>query len=161
MGDHESSGAAFSRPGTGDRPAALLVVRDAHGGRATCGDSCEGAARETQDRTAYYASGPERLRELRASGVEPVGEAARARISSQQKQRQREENGWNAAHSEPSDPEAYRRGVLPAIQGVPIRELARRTGLSVAYCARVRRGDEVPHERWWSMLLVRDSTTPR
>jgi hypothetical protein len=46
----------------------------------------------------------------------------------------------------------FRRDVLPAIQGVPLREPARRTGLSVGYLARVRRGEEVPHARWWGLL---------
>ncbi len=45
------------------------------------------------------------------------------------------------------------RDVLPAIQGVPLRELGRRTGLSVGYLARIRRGEEVPHQRWWDLLL--------
>jgi CRISPR-associated endonuclease Cas1 len=124
----------------------------AEGGRATCGEACEAAARETQDKSAFVASGPERLRELRAAGVEPVDASARDRISGRQRERQREENDWNAVHPLRADPDEFRRKVLPAIQGVPLRELARRTGLSVGYCARVRRGEEVPHARWWGAL---------
>lgn len=126
------------------------------GGRATCGEACELGARATQDKFAFVASGPGRLRELRAVGVEPIGAAARALISTRQRHRQREENAWNATHVDRADPAAFRRDVLPAIQGIPIRELARRTGLSVAYCARIRRGEEVPHARWWFQLLGRD-----
>lgn len=66
--------------------------------------------------------------------------------------RQREENAWNAEHPERADPEVFRRDVLPAIEGVPLSELARRTGLSVSYCGLIRRGVEVPHERWWEKL---------
>lgn len=47
---------------------------------------------------------------------------------------------------------AFRRDVLPALQGVTLRELARRTGLSIPYLSKVRRGVEVPHARWWSKL---------
>lgn len=46
----------------------------------------------------------------------------------------------------------FRTSVLPAIQGVSLGALARRTGLSVPYLARVRRGEEVPHPRWWELL---------
>jgi predicted transcriptional regulator len=42
---------------------------------------------------------------------------------------------------------------------VPLRELARRTGLSVAYCARIRRGEEVPHLRWWARLAADHSSS--
>jgi hypothetical protein len=34
------------------------------------------------------------------------------------------------------------------LEASPLRELARRTGLSVAYCVLIRRGEEVPHARW-------------
>jgi hypothetical protein len=27
------------------------------------------------------------------------------------------------------------------------------SGLSVAYCGRIRRGEEVPHERWWPIIM--------
>jgi CRISPR-associated endonuclease Cas1 len=122
--------------------------------RRTCSPACAQGARDAQDKTPFYAAGPARLRELRAAGVEPVGPEALARMGLRQSERQVQENAWNAAHPERGDPKTFRRDVLPAIQGVPLRELARRTGLSVAYCARIRRGDEVPHERWWARLAM-------
>ena len=127
--------------------------------RRTCSSECEAEARAAQDKVPFYDSGPRRLAELRAVGVEPVGDVARARIADRQRERQRQENAWNATHPDRADPDTFRRGVLPGIQGVPIRELARRTGLSVAYCARIRRGEEVPHERWWEVLAPDARTT--
>jgi CRISPR-associated endonuclease Cas1 len=122
------------------------------GRRRTCGDACEAEARAARDRTPFEGAGVRALAALRAAGVEPVDEAARQRLGARQRERQREENAWNAAHPERADAEVFRREVLPAIQGVPLRELARRAGLSVAYCARIRRGQEVPHARWWEAL---------
>jgi len=107
------------------------------------------------DSAAFSRSGPARLRELREAGAEPLDAAARAQLGQRQSERQREENAWNATRPERADPATFRREVLPAIQGVPVRELARRTGLSVAYCARIRRGEEVPHARWWDRLVDR------
>lgn len=122
------------------------------GSRRTCGDECEAEARAAQDRGAFVGSGPAALARLRATGVEPLGSEARQRLGRRQRERQAEENAWNAAHRERADPEVFRRDLLPAIANVSLGELARRTGLSVAYCARIRRGDEVPHARWWSMF---------
>jgi CRISPR-associated endonuclease Cas1 len=126
------------------------------GARRTCSPECREAIRGGQDKSRFYRSGPDSLRRLREAGAEPLSAAARAQLGRRQRERQREENQWNAEHSEQADREAFIRDVLPAIQGVPIRELARRTGLSVAYCARIRRGEEVPHARWWSILPARD-----
>lgn len=124
------------------------------GGRRTCSEACREAIRRDQDKTAFYGAGVASLRRLRESGVEPLTAGARAQLARRQTDRQREENAWNAEHPQRADREAFRREVLPGIQGVPLRELARRTGLSVPYCARIRRGEEVPHERWWTQLTA-------
>ena len=78
-----------------------------------------------------------------------------------QRDRQRQENAWNAAHPERAEPEVYRREILPGLQGVPLSAMARRTGLSVAYCARIRRGEEVPHARWWEAFRTAILDRPR
>jgi CRISPR-associated endonuclease Cas1 len=122
------------------------------GERRTCSDACERERRAVGQAT-FSGAGAARLRQLRAAGFEPMNSDAKDRIARSQRERQREENEWNADHPEPRDPDGFRRDVLPAIQGVPLRELARRTGLSVPYCGRIRRGVEVPHPRWWGMLV--------
>jgi hypothetical protein len=125
------------------------------GDRRTCSAGCEAAARETQDKTPFIGAGFRRLRELRAAGVEPVGAAAWATMAARQRERQREENAWNVTHPERPGPDEFLRAVLPAIRTLSLNELSRRTGLSVAYLARVRRGEEVPHPRWWEPLAAR------
>jgi len=131
------------------------------GKRRTCSAACEAEARAAQDPAPFEGAGVRALAALRATGMEPVDRVARERIGDRQRVRQREENAWNAANPERSDPEVFRLDVLPALQGVPVRELARRTGLSVAYCARIRRGEEVPHARWWARLRELDSVECR
>lgn len=124
------------------------------GRRRTCSEACEAGARAAQDRAPFEGAGVRALANLRARGIEPVDQAVRARIGSRQRERQREENEWNMDHPERAAPDVFRRDVLPMLQSVRLRELARRTGLSVAYCARIRRGEEVPHQRWWGPLLA-------
>jgi hypothetical protein len=51
-------------------------------------------------------------------------------------------------HPERVDRESFRRDVLPGIQDTSLRELSRRTGPSLAYYARIRRGEDVRHARW-------------
>jgi hypothetical protein len=50
------------------------------------------------------------------------------------------------------DPAFFPREVLPLIQSVPISRLMGVTGLSEAYCYRIRRGEIVPHPRHWAVL---------
>jgi hypothetical protein len=123
------------------------------GSRTTCGSSCEQAVRAAQDKSAFAGSGVARLREMRVLGIDPARspEAVR-RMAERQRARQREENEWNAAHPGRPGPEVFTRDVLPRLQGLSLGELSRRTGLSVGYCARIKRGEEVPHPRWWDLL---------
>lgn len=95
----------------------------------------------------------ERTRALRASGIEPITPEVRARIAATQGKRRGETSEWNRTHDERPDPAVFRRDVLPAIEGVTLRELVRRTGLSIPYLSKVRRGVETPHARWWRPLL--------
>jgi CRISPR-associated endonuclease Cas1 len=121
-------------------------------GRRTCSAGCREAARLMPEETGFLRAGQERMRALRAAGIDPLTPEARARIAAAQSRRRRETSDWNQAHGGQPDPEAFRREVLPLIQGVSIRELVRRTGLSLTFLSQVRRGAEVPHRRWWNAL---------
>ena len=61
---------------------------------------------------------------------------------------------WRRRSPEGEDPAVFRREVLPLIQSVPISRLIEVTGLSEAYCYRIRRGEIVPHLRHWHGLRV-------
>jgi hypothetical protein len=67
--------------------------------------------------------GVKRLRELRAAGVEPVDARARAPMGARQRERQREENAWNAAHPERPDSECSVAMCSPRSKTFPSRSL--------------------------------------
>ena len=48
--------------------------------------------------------------------------------------------------------ERFTAEVLPKLEAVSARGLSSATGLSVSYCAEVKRGERVPHPRWWAAL---------
>jgi hypothetical protein len=50
------------------------------------------------------------------------------------------------------DPSLFRREVQPALGRWPLARLMEVTGLSEAYCSRIRRGKVVPHTRHWKAL---------
>jgi CRISPR-associated endonuclease Cas1 len=114
--------------------------------RAFC-DSCLPGARAEQQ-AEFARSGPAALTRMRAHGADPAhgGDAARRR-SETMRHRQREAAEWSA--NESGDAERFAREILPAIQGIPLRRLAHATGLSLSYCALIRRGERVPHRRHW------------
>lgn len=43
----------------------------------------------------------------------------------------------------------FERDVLPGLANVPVRELAKATGLSLSYCSGVRSETQVHHKRHW------------
>lgn len=96
------------------------------------------------------AGGPARLALLRAEGRDPArgGKAARKRGESIAK-RNREAAEWDRAHSKRPVPELFRREILPWLQGVPVEQIMKVTGLSLRYCSLIRRGLYVPHPRHW------------
>jgi len=122
-------------------------------GRRTCSDACREQARLGPEETGYLRAAHERARQMRASGVEPLTQMSRERIADAQRARRAETTAWDRRNRDRPNPGDFRVTVLPAIAGVPLRELERRTGLSLPYLSKVRRGVEVPHWRWWSRLV--------
>jgi hypothetical protein len=72
----------------------------------------------------------------------------------------REAREWQRGGGWPSDLGAFERDILPLIAEVPVRELVAATGLSEAYCRRVRKGLVVPHPMWWEALHAVALTPP-
>jgi hypothetical protein len=116
-------------------------------------DDCLPEYREAQA-ASYAEAGRAKLREMRASGIDPsqTGEAATKRRDTM-KQRRREEAKWDEAHPDVEvDEEVFRSEILPGLQGVPLSTLAAATGLSQQYCSLIRRGLKMPHSRHWQSL---------
>ena len=91
--------------------------------------------------------------DLRKMSHDPAASAAaNAQRNASLRRRQAEEREWDRSNAAEADPTRFGREVLPAIQGAPVRRLAALTGLSVSYCALIRRGLHTPHPRWWEVL---------
>jgi hypothetical protein len=56
---------------------------------------------------------------------------------------------WEERHGKLVDLSAFGREILPSIQGVPLSQLQRATGLSLRYVSQIRRGEKTPHPRHW------------
>jgi CRISPR-associated endonuclease Cas1 len=99
--------------------------------------------------------------ELRLRSRDPAAsDTAKAKLHDSLRRRRAEESAWDRDNPQVSDPTVFRRDVLPLIRGVPVRQLAAMTGLSVGYCALVRRGLRTPHARWWETLRIVGAGTP-
>ncbi len=119
--------------------------------RLYCDDCLSDRRREYVPRWAQ--SGQAALAQLRAAEADPAhgGSAARTRgkkLLSSMKEAAR----WRDEHGDEHDPERFRREILPRLQGITLRTIARKTGLSVDYCSKIRRGLRVPHPRHWKTL---------
>ncbi len=59
---------------------------------------------------------------------------------------------WRHHGTAPPDPQVFQRELLPGLQRFTLAALAKATGLSRGYCARIRKGEVVPHPRHWEGL---------
>lgn len=120
----------------------------------TCGVACETAARVA----AGHAGAGEllrRLERLRAEGRDPTATAvARRKLGESNARRQAERRAWEREHPGPHDPERYRREILPGVAAMSLKEITRRTGLSLRQAADIKRGRVVPHPRWEALTAV-------
>ncbi len=68
-------------------------------------------------------------------------EAKRARLAS-------------APGTQHPDAEQFVFGILPGLQRVSANTMARATGLSVGYCAKIKQSQQIPHQRHWPTLVA-------
>jgi CRISPR-associated protein Cas1 len=94
--------------------------------------------------------GRRRVRRSKDKYADPTAEK-RSRTVTEQHEAIRD---WESRHHGMvrQDPAVFREQVLPHLQRCTAAELARATGLSRAYCGRIRSGDVVPHLRHWGPL---------
>jgi CRISPR-associated endonuclease Cas1 len=107
-------------------------------GRRTCSETCRAEA-ENAAAELFRAGGP------------PMTEAGRHRLSAKSAGLIARAREWQRANGM-REPEEFRETVYPLLAGVSMRELVRRTGLSLAYCRQIKRGLVVPHPMWWEQL---------
>jgi CRISPR-associated endonuclease Cas1 len=159
--DHRSAGRAAQRrrPRRTSSPGQLALPA----GCETCGVPVTSGRRRcaaclANERTERLTTGLATIRRARAAGHDPAhgGDAARRRG-----QTNAEHGRQRAAWDGPAgDPERFRSDVLSRIADVPVAELARRTGLSLTYVSLIRRGERVPHPRYWAALAEAPGARP-
>lgn len=121
-------------------------------GRITCGDACEEAAR-AHGLASWMEAGADALRRRREEGLAPeLTDAGRGRLREAARDRVAEARAWQRAHRWPSDLGAFERDILPGLAAVPVHDLVEATGLSEAYCRKIKRGLVVPHPMWWEQM---------
>ena len=59
---------------------------------------------------------------------------------------------WERENSGRGDPRVFEQQVAPGLVCLSARAIALATGLSVGYCAGIKRRERVPHRRWWQAL---------
>ncbi len=126
-----------------------LLVDDA--GRTHC-DACLPKVKRDSWQAASGA-GHAKLAELRRAGVDPAhSRDALEKASSSQRARNREAREYEIQAGQLPDRDVFVREILPDLQGLSLRAMAKATGLSSGYCSMVRRGLCVPHPRHWEAL---------
>ena len=81
-----------------------------------------------------------------------IGGPSRDQLGQVETTRIREARTWQREGRWPTDMSAFARETLPTLADAPVGELARRTGLSVGYCRRIKKGLVAPHPMWWERL---------
>lgn len=84
------------------------------------------------------AEDPAQTREAKAKRVKAVSD--RARMARE----------WKRANPGSYDREEFRREVLPGLASVTLPEMMKATGLTSAYCLKIKRGERTPHPMYWS-----------
>ncbi len=59
---------------------------------------------------------------------------------------------WERENPGRHDPQMFRVEILPGLSAATLPQMMRATGLSSAYCWRIRRGERVPHPMYWGRL---------
>ncbi len=86
---------------------------------------------------------------------------ANAKRSETRKAQRAAELAWEGEHPGPPDLEYFKTAIAPRLEAMSAGAISRATGLSVAYCAEVKRGERVPHPRWWDTLAASATDTEK
>jgi hypothetical protein len=96
------------------------------------------------------------MAELRAEGRDPSKTAdALGKLAATQRGRATTRAAWDAEHGGAApDAEVFRLEVLPRLERVSLTAMRKTTGLSLTYCAQIKRGERVPHASYWVPLAA-------
>lgn len=121
-------------------------------GRQTCSKACMDKVLG-QVHQQFASMSAERMHRYAGRADHPglTPDANRKRAETRRAQRA-EELAWDRAHTEPIDREWFVKEIVPKLMTMSASALARATGLSVGHCAKVKKGERVPHGMWWPVL---------
>ena len=93
------------------------------------------------------------LSQMRASPEDPAKtpEAIAKRVAAHAARRGAA-RAWEKVHPGPHDVNVFTRDIAPALVHVTLPQIMQATGLSSAYCWRIRKGERVPHPMYWAAL---------
>jgi hypothetical protein len=125
----------------------------------TCGPKCEKQPRVAAGHASMAKLQATKQR-LRAEGRGPGSDTRGAgEPRRQHDQAEGEQRVWDIEHPDRPDPESYRSEILPKVEQMSLKAIFRATGLPAGYCTKIKRGEVVPHPRWWDALRERDAVT--
>ena len=84
----------------------------------------------------------------------------RRRVARRSSEAVAEARAWQRSHKWPTDPGTFAREIGPLLADLSVRMLVEATGLSAAYCRRIKRGQVVPHPMWWARFEHASSNVP-
>jgi CRISPR-associated endonuclease Cas1 len=122
------------------------------GTRRTCSPECRSnVVNEANER--FRSASSARMRQMAKEPNHPaLSTTANERRRQTRRSQRAAELAWEKANPGLRDQSEYRTDVLPLLSALSTGALARLTGLSMSYCAAIKRGDRVPHPRWWQLL---------
>jgi hypothetical protein len=110
----------------------------------------------------FASAGPVALAKRRAEGTDPAHTAAaRQKQGVRAAENVRANREWEESND--SIELDFEKDILPGLQSLPLSQITQGRGLSLRYCALIRRGLKVPHPRHWprlSNLAERAHRTP-
>jgi hypothetical protein len=130
---------------------AKLAIRK----RLYCEHCLPGRREDVQRATAeiFQVAGPAKLVALRATGHDPTTtrQAQRRRAASASQQRKavlawRDDGSLGGVD--------FKLDILPKLQSLPVRVIAKAMGASISHGSKVRNGHLVPHRRHWKALIA-------
>jgi predicted nucleic acid-binding Zn ribbon protein len=124
--------------------------------RLFCTESCGETYRDEVNRPKFRAAGTAKMAELRAEGRDPSKTAnALGKLAATQRERATARAAWDSKHGNAAlDAEAFRLEVVPRLEGVSLSAMRRATGLSLTYCAQIKKGQRVPRPSYWAPLAA-------
>jgi len=117
---------------------------------------CDACLEEHQAAATEFIkeAGVRRLEQLRVEGKDPAHTRdANGRRGAKVSKEAAAREAWDKEHAGQLDPATYARHIAPHLDSHSVRAIRAATGLSLRYCALIRKGERIPHARHWPSLL--------